>query len=346
MIKLTNLVKELSFGQGHASSNNAEDISSDAMYMNQIDYEIGKKRDDDYDELKIPVSDPVFQKAINKKFTTIGESGAYRLVTTKADQYGDLRYYLVNPKAKLTGEYFIGIIKTELNSGDFYNLKKGFGVEIETVHWSNVALEARGTGIGKLMYTMVYEYVKSKGRALGSDSMLFEGSAGMWMNYMPSIARYFGIIINDLMLPVMPEELNKKNKPVFETYGVDGFVAMETPPPMVRKIAYNVKGLSFVKGEYGVVRMEGKVNDDIDVTPMNMGASRSRSTQSTEEYVKFIDYVNNFDTLKELVNSPLRYNIINTIGAKQTKFKTLLFAFDDAVLVVKELPNGLSVTPL
>jgi hypothetical protein len=346
MIKLTDLVKELSFGKGHASSNNAEDISSDAMYMNQIDYEIGKKRDDDYDELKIPVSDPVFQKAINKKFTTIGESGGYRLVTTKADQYGDLRYYLVNPKAKLTGEYFVGVIKTGLNEGNSYNLKKGFGVEVEVVHWSNIALELRGTGMGKMMYTMVYNYVKSQGRALGSDSMLFEGSAGMWMNYMPSIAKYFGLIINDIMVPITREELTKKNKPIFELYSVHGFVAMETPPPMVRKIAYNVKGLSFITGEYGIARMNNGVNDKLDVTKRSRDIFGQRSKDPKEESARFIDYVNNFDTIKALLNSPIDYSIRDIIGAKKAKYKTLLFAFEDAILVVKQLPNGLSVTPL
>jgi hypothetical protein len=346
MIKLTNIIREINFGTGHASSNAAEDISSDAIYMNGIDDELRDDSDRDYDELEIPVTNPKFQRELKKKFIVIGESNGYRLLLEKQSRLRDIKYYLVDLNAKVIGGYFVGIMKTELNSGDFYNLKKGFGVEIETVHWSNIAIELRGSGLGKLMYTMVYEYVKSSGRALGSDSMLFEGSAGMWMNYMPSIARYFGIIINDLMLPIMPEELNKKNKSAFETYGVDGFVAMETPPPMVRKIAYNVKGLSFIKGEYGVVRMEGKVNDDIEVTPMNMGASRSRSMQSTEEYVRFIDYINNFDTLKQLINSPISYSIRDTIGAKQTKFKTMLFAFEDAVLVVKELPNGLSVTPL
>ena len=351
MIKLTDLVKEISFGSGQASSNNAEDISSDAIYMNGIEYELGKKRKDDYDELQIPVSDPVFQNQVKKKFVTVGESNGYRLVTTKVDTYGDVKYYLINLNAKVIGEYFVGIIKTEVNTGDFYNLKKAFGVQVETVHWSNVALEMRGTGVGKLMYTMVYDHVKSKGRALGSDSMLFEGSAGMWMRYMPSIAKYFGIIVNDLMLPIAPEELNKKNKPAFELYGVEGFVAMETPPPMVRKIAYNVKGLSFIKGEYGIVRMEGKVNDKLDVTnspKLNYGSFRSRefSDNTKEEYARFIDYINNFSTIKELLNSPIKYSIRDIIGTKKTKYKTLLFAFDDAVLIVKELPNGLSVTPL
>jgi len=233
-----------------------------------------------------------------------------------------------------------------LNNGKFYNFKKGFGVKVEAIHWSNIALELRGTGMGKLMYTMVYEYVKSKGRALGSDSMLFEGSAGMWMTYMPSIAKYFGIIVNDLMLPIAPEELNKKNKPAFELYLVEGFVAMETPPPMVRKIAYNVKGLSFIKGEYGVVKMEGKVNDILDVTKRSKTLFGQRLKDPKEESARFIDYVNNFDTIKALMNSALEYSISDTVGTRKTKYKTLIFAFDNAVLVVKELPNGLSVTPL
>jgi hypothetical protein len=344
MIKLTDLVKEISFGYGHASSDDAEDISSDAMYMNGIDDAIA--RDGEYDELQIPVSDKKFQKAIAKKFIVAGESNGYRLLTTKESEGGDNKYYLSNPNAKVTGEYFVGIIKTELNEGDFYNLKKGFGVQIETVHWSNIALEMRGTGAGKLMYTMVYEYVKSKGRAFGSDSMLFEGSAGMWMNYMPSIAKYFGIIVNDLMLPIAPEELTKKNKAAFELYGVDGFVAMETPPPMVRKIAYNVKGLSFIKGEYGVVKMEGKVNDRLDVTKFSKDMFGSRTRVPKSEFARFVDYVNNFSTIKALLNSPIDYSIRDTIGTKKTKYKTVLFAFEDAVLVVKQLPNGLSVTPL
>jgi hypothetical protein len=346
MIKLIDLVKEISFGSGQASSNNAEDISSDAIYMNGIEYELGKKRKDDYDELQIPVSDPVFQNQVKKKFVTVGESSGYRLLTTKSDRYGGGRYYLINPNAKVIGEYFIGIIKTEVNTGEFYNLKKAFGVEVETVHWSNVALEMRGTGVGKLMYTMVYDHVKSKGRALGSDSMLFEGSAGMWMRYMPSIAKYFGIIVNDLMLPIAPEELNKKNKSAFELFGVDGFVAMETPATLVRKIAYNVKGLSFVKGEYGVVRMDGKVNDIIDVTKRNRDIFGQRSRDPKEESARFIDYVNNFSTMKALLNSPIDYSIRDITGTKKTKYKTILFAFEDAVLIVKELPNGLSVTPL
>lgn len=348
MIRLTEIVKEITFGRGHASSNNIEDISSDAIYQNNIDDDI--ERDGDYDDLKIPITDPKFKRAIKQKFEVIGQVNGYKLIKSKQNRYGDINYYLTNPSANYSGEYFVGIIKTQLNQGDFYNLKKGFGVEIETVHWSNVALELRGSGMGKAMYTMVYEYLKNKGRAFGSDSMLFEGSAGMWMTYMPTIAKYFGVIINDIMVPINREDMTKKNKPVFDMYGVDGFVAMETPPPMVRKIMYNVKGLSFIKGEYGIVRMPGGVNDMLDVTDIKKfhGKSRENPFRDTEEDEEstFIDYVNNFDTLKALMRSPLDYNVGQIIGAKKTKFKTLIFAFNNAVLVVKELPSGLSVVPL
>jgi hypothetical protein len=337
MIKLTEIVKEISFQKGQAGSDSVEDLSSRALSQSDIDTDLDRLGD--YNELEISTSDPAFVKAIKKKFDVVGQSQNFKLLKSKKLDYDQIAYYLIDSNAKKIGEYFIGVIKTELNTGDFYNLKKGFGVEVETVHWSNIGIEMKGAGLGKLMYTLVYDYVKSKGRALGSDHMLFEGSAGMWMIYMPSIAKYFGVIINDIMIPISREELTKKNQPVFGGFGVDGFIAMETPPPMVRKIAYNVKGLSFINGDYSIVTMYGNVNDKLDVTQNNL-------TSDKQEFSTFADYVNNFDTLKELMKSPLQYNILNVIGSEKMKYRTLIFAFKDAVLVVKQLPNGLSITPL
>jgi hypothetical protein len=181
--------------------------------------------------------------------------------------------------------------------------------------------------------------------------MLFEGSAGMWMTYMPTLATYFGVIINEILVPIPVEELTKKNKSVFGIYGVDGFVAMENPPPTVRKIAYNVKGLSFVGGEYGVALMYDSVNDILDIEANN----RYRLNPWDDDYeekrkkpkgkpVRFIDYVNNFTTIKQLLNSEIKYGIGDIVGSKKTKYKTLIFAFQDAMLVVKQLPDKLSVT--
>ena len=75
MIRLTEIVKEIAFTQGHASSNRAEDISSDALYMSGIDDAIlnSRKNDDDYNELEISVSDPVFQKQLKKLEGDLGD---------------------------------------------------------------------------------------------------------------------------------------------------------------------------------------------------------------------------------------------------------------------------------
>lgn len=337
MIRLSEIVKEISFQRGQASTSGIKDLSSRALSQSDIDIDLD--RPGDYHELKIPTSDPAFVKAIKKKFDVIGQSQNFKLLKSKKLDYDQIVYYLIDSNAKIIGDYFIGVMKTELNAGEFYNLKKGFGVEVEQVGWSNIGIEMKGAGLGKLMYTLVYDYVKGKGRALGSDHMLYEGSAGMWMTYMPSIAKYFGIIVNDIIIPISKEELSKKNKPVFEVLGVDGFIAMETPPQMVRKIMYNVKGLSFINGDYSIVKMYGSVNEKLDVTPSN-------STNDKQEFFTFADYVNNFDTLEALMRSPLRYSVINVIGSEKMKYRTLIFAFEDAVLVVKQLPNGLSITPL
>jgi hypothetical protein len=130
---------------------------------------------------------------------------------------------------------------------------------------------------------------------------------------------------------------------------------MENPPPTVRKIAYNVKGLSFVGGEYGIVMMYDGVNDILDIEDnSDYYGNRSSWDDDYQEKkkkpknkpVRFIDYVNNFTTIKQLLNSEIEYYIGDIVGSKKTKYKTLIFAFPDAMLVVKQLPDKLSVTPI
>jgi hypothetical protein len=352
MIKLTEIVREISFQKGHASQNKIEDISSDALSTSDIDDDLD--RPGDYDELELPVNDKQFQNSFKKKMIVIDQYNQYNLVKSKKPRYrNEIAYYLVDTKAPSIGEFFVGVIKTEINSGNRYKLKKAFEIEIETVHWSNVAQELRGTGMGKIMYSMVYKHVISKGMAFGSDSMLYEGSAGMWMTYMPTLATYFGVIINEILVPIPAEELTKKNKSIFGIYGVDGFVAMENPPPTVRKIAYNVKGLSFVRGEYGVALMYDSVNAILDIEANDLHRLNRYDDDYEEkrkkpkgEPVRFIDYVNNFTTIKQLLNSEIKYEISDIVGSKKTKYKTIIFAFLDAMLVVKQLPDKLSVTPI
>jgi hypothetical protein len=298
------------------------------------------REEDDYDALSIPITDKRFVNAVKKRFNIIAQYKNYKLLKTKSRSYEGIEYFLVDTNVKTVGQYFIGVMVTEMHDKGLYNLKKGFGIELEKVKWSNIGLELKGQGLGKMMYTLVYNYITTNGKGLESDYTLFEGSIGIWMNYMSTIATYFGIVIGDIMIPIPKEEVTKKNNRVFELYDIDGFVAMETPPPMVRKIAYNVKGLSFIEGDYGVVTMKSdKVNDKLDVTDSN-------SKSSSKELSTFVDYLNNFDTLNSLINSPLKNSINDIIATKKSKCRTLIFTFDDAVLIVKQLPGGLSIIPL
>jgi hypothetical protein len=71
---------------------------------------------------------------------------------------------------------------------------------------------------------------------------------------------------------------------------------MEKPPALIRKIAYNVKGLSFAKGEYGTTSIDKSINDQLDLTV------------GDNEETDFLDLVDNTDTIKELVES-LKYEL-------------------------------------
>jgi hypothetical protein len=58
--------------------------------------------------------------------------------------------------------------------------------------------------------------------------------------------------------------------------------------------------------------------------------------------VRFIDYVNEFKTIKDLLKSEVE-NIIDEVDTakKKKNIKALIFAFADAMVVVKQTQNGL-----
>ena len=200
-----------------------------------------------------------FKGIVNSKMSLIAKRGGHelRLLSTG----GGLEFHLVDPTAKYIYEYFIGIIKVSKGANTYrFTSKNAFGLKTYQIHWSNVAREHMGKGLGKMMYTMVYEYITSQGAALVSDSMLFQGSQKMWIDYMPTVASYFGIVMEDVFFPIDKGEMKSKGRTLMNDGSVTSMVAMENPPSLIRKIGYNFKGLSFAGGEYGVVRVNSGVN--------------------------------------------------------------------------------------
>jgi hypothetical protein len=215
-----------------------------------------------------------------------------------------------------------------------------------------------GKGLGKLMYTMVYEYVNGLGAALVSDSMLFQGSQKMWFDFIPSIASFFGIIVEDIFFPIDKAEVNR------DVMGgsVDSVVAMENPPLEIRKIANNMKGLSFKKGQYGMMRVRAGINDKISLKPgqtirtftfqedprwMDMDedndidSGRWVSKPNKDfQYTLFSNMVDEAPTMLALLKRMERLEMADTYDVTNaTDYKDLkacIFSFTNANVIVKE----------
>jgi hypothetical protein len=259
------------------------------------------------------------------KTTPVAENGQYKLLLKV--QSGESKFYLINTQAPTVDMVFVGIMKLEkYDEGFMYNPQTAFNLKMFQVHWSNVGLGYRGKGLGKVMYTLVYQYLSSKGYAMSSDGMLFEGSSGMWRTYMPGIAKYFGVMMRDILLPVTKADVTDTS--LVENADLDGFVAMENPPKLIRKIAHNVEGLSFARGEYGVTTIFGT---DVE--------------EEAPEFFDqpFIDAVDEgeFNSLKDLVKQVGKYHTIKTATGNPKNLKCLILSFSNAIIAAKQVGDRL-----
>lgn len=377
MIKLKHLLPEISLMSGNAGSDDMEDffirmcrkilpakynIVRDWMgddpnayhrYSDDDDTDAATaatKMDKEREKAqKLMLVNKDFKAVIDSKLPLITKGNGYELRLEKSGK--ELIFHLVDPNAKYVYEYFIGIIKTESGSRAFrLNPKKAFNLMCYQIHWSNVAEEKMGQGLGKLMYTMVYEYVNGLGAALVSDSMLFEGSQKMWFDFIPSIASFFGVVVEDIFFPIDKGEVTR------DVMGnvVDTVVAMENPPKEVRKIAYNVQGLSFKKGQYGVMRVRAGINDKISLKPGQSVREFSFTDESDEnpntwivkknkeyQYTLFSNLVDQCPTMlillkrMEQLDMVNRYELVNGTS-EATDLKACVFSFSNANVIVKE----------
>jgi len=378
MIKLKHLLPEISLMSGNAGSDNMEDffynVSNRILpikyavvgeWLGTRDWdddstELNDKRKKELEKAKeLAVVNSDWKAMIDSKMPLVTKGGGYELRMVKEGK--DLIFHLVDPKAKFIYEYFIGIIKTEKGMRSYrFNTKKSFNVQTYQIHWSNVAREHMGKGLGKLMYTMVYQYITGLGAALVSDSMLFEGSQKMWFDFIPSIASFFGVVVEEIFFPIDKSEVTR------DVMGntVDSVVAMENPPAEIRKIAYNMKGLSFKKGEYGMMRVRAGINDKISLKDGQTSRTftfkedprwqdmddDSNGTDSGQwvakpnkkfQYTLFSNMVDEAPTMMSLLKRMEAlgvadvYDVTNWTG-QPMNLKACVFSFENANVIVKE----------
>jgi len=322
MIKLIDILKEineLSMQKGHATSKSSADISIEGM-ITLLSVKGMRKYDFEEDFEKNKLVEPLINDILAKN-NPIGEDGQYKLFGKI--QMGEHKFYLIDTKAPTVDMVFVGTMKLEkYDEGFVYNTQTAFDLKMYQVHWSNIGVEYRGKGLGKVMYTLVYQYISSKGYAMASDNMLFEGSSGMWRTYMPSIASYFGIMIRDVLLPVTKADV--ADTTLVERADLDGFVAMENPPKLIRKIAHNVEGLSFARGEYGVVTIFG-VNIDEEAPEF-----------FDQPFIDAIDE-DKFDSLRDLSKQISKYHDIKTATGNTKNLKCLILTFENAIIAAKQV---------
>jgi hypothetical protein len=175
--------------------------------------------------------------------------------------------------------------------------------------------------------------------------MLFQGSQKMWIDYMPSVASYFGIVMEDVFFPIDKSEISRD----VMGNGVDTVVAMENPPKEVRKLAYNVSGLSFKRGQYGMCRVRAGINDKIALKAgdtirtftFNDKDDRWQSKPNKNfQYTLFSNLVDEAPTMivlfkrMEGLGMADGYDVVNQTDYKD--LKACVFSFENANVIVKE----------
>ena len=288
---------------------------------------------------KLALVNAGFISMIDSKLPIVARSGGYELRKRKSGKI--IEFHLVDPKAKYIYEYFIGIIEVEPNRRTYrIDSKKAFNLKCYQIHWSNVAKEHQGKGLGKLMYTLVYQYVNQAGGALVSDSILFQGSQKMWFDYIPSIASFFGIEVNEIFFPIDKSEITRE----ILGNGVDHVIAMENPPKEIRKIAYNVKGLSFKAGQYGMIRIRAGINDKIELNNISLSKSSdfwAQKPTKKSEYTMFSNMVDDAPTIIVLLKRMQGLGMADVYEAQNwtgepSNLKACIFSFTNANVIVKE----------
>ena len=393
-MKLKKLLPEISLFQGDAGKNDLKDLFDDFFNKGIVPKKYKKLYYADEDEAKgiswdsgNPYRNKMLSKDAQKlknlnqvtpefldylqKYEQVGSSGNFMMIMKKDGS--DMVFVLCDKSAKLITEFFAGQIKVTKGDNSYkISSKKFFKLNTYQVHWSNIAVEHKGHGIGKLMYTMVYEYVTHNlNGALLSDNILYQGSQKMWMQYIPTIASYFGIQLNGIFFPINKEEATPAT---MGNGDIDAMIAMETPPKDVRKIMYNVKGLSFARGEYGNIEVRDSINAKISLKPgqsirtftfkedprwMDMDEDNDIDSgrwvskpNKKFEYTLFSNLVDEATSLPALIKQLMALDVVSrpyiVSGQGQGEFsnmKVAVFTFDNAVVIVKQSGGKLIMIP-
>lgn len=326
-------IEEIEFEQGQASRTDLEDMA--VSWLDKLDLGDKYTVDPEGEEDKEGKVNSAFIKDVKKKVKDEYEMDGFDIYIMKigAGLGSDNAALMVDPNAEYINEYFVGNIF--FSEGKLRKL----GIKYYSIHWSNLATEHRGKGLAKGLYSALYEYASKRGYALSSDQILFEGSAGVWTNYIPQIASFFGIVKlkGEIIIPLDDKAAKVNKEKYFGEKKAVRFIAMENPPPQLNELISYLNGLSYTKGEISVFDVHLYGYSEIIVFD---------STQKETTFPKLIK--NNktiIDLLKEInkteIGGEIYYSKSFNPAGSIKKIKAAIFNFADANILVKEEGNKL-----
>ena len=131
----------------------------------------------------------------------------------------------------------LGMISADVNTDT--RLKDYFGIAPWQVHLSQTIPSMRGSGEGKVMYSMFLEARK----AIISDSTLYEGSFAMWDTQIRSIAKYSGVITDWDGFPIVNKDTSVYDMAIPNDM-LGNFFASNTIAPWIIKYSNKLNSLN------------------------------------------------------------------------------------------------------
>jgi hypothetical protein len=329
---------EITLSQGNARVENLFEHFLDAHdigFFKHVQIDQIRSRCDTVDCVKKAISKLSPKNYVSANIVETEDQYALHMV-----KKGDYVYFrLGNTEVTNLGEYFLGVIQVKFKYGNARFMKNSFDLKMCEVVWSNIATEYLGKGFGKIMYSLVYRYLSSKNVAFSSGTQLFEGSQKMWFNFIPTIADNFGVILHSsFFIPITKEEMIKEGYKLGDRGNVDQCIAIGNPPKLIQKVIDGLNGLSFTKGEFGMLMLPNSINNKLQTDGESKKVYFSYILDTSNSIKDLMKYLEEYSSFTD--DDIIRY----THSTK--KLKSLILGFDDVNIIVREENGSLDWYPI
>ncbi len=342
-MKLVQLLAELKLERGSAQDIDVNDTAAKALdkakYRKLLDrlYYLTAQ------SASITVDQGTFKllkQAIESETEVVDHVGEWSVLRSVEGKRVD--YFLANlASPKLFTDMLAGYI-----SGD-RELRTGwagrqFDWQFLVVKWSGIHKDKRGLGLGKALYGSVLKFEQS----LWSDDQLYAGSHAIWMRSLIPLAAWSGGIvpvnldkqdIAHIPIKLSDDELKPSN-PIKKQ--ISGYAVSLNPPPLVKKLAHNQGNLTLSNYEFMLASVQASINKAIIKGNWIQG----------QKPITFDDLVDRSESIQQLMRTLDSTSLSGNINFQDEAVKvtqntkTVLFIFNDALAIVKDLGGSLSLT--